>query len=245
MIENYKRFQRLSYLLSSPRASGKIEGMQLVIADVLPPADVMEIREALRHAPFEDGARTAGWNAKPVKRNEQARDSATLRLLRERVEGAIRANELFGLAVRPKALTPILFSRYAGGQEYGAHVDNPLIEGVRTDVSFTLFLADPEAYDGGALVIESAAGEDEVKLPAGHMVAYPSTALHRVAPVTRGERLVAVGWAQSFIRDADKRELLLDLETARRQLFANSGKTPELDLLSKTAANLVRIWAET
>jgi PKHD-type hydroxylase len=245
MIENYKRFQRLSYLLSGPRASGKIEGMQLVIADVLPPGDVMEIREALRHAPFEDGARTAGWNAKPVKRNEQARDSATLRLLRERLDGAIRANELFGLAVRPKALTPILFSRYGGGQEYGAHVDNPLMDGVRTDVSFTLFLADPEAYEGGALVIESASGEDEVKLPAGHMVVYPSTALHRVAPVTRGERLVAVGWAQSFVRDAEKRELLLDLETARRQLFAKSGKTPELDLLSKTAANLVRMWAET
>jgi PKHD-type hydroxylase len=219
--------------------------MQLVIADVLSAPEIAEIREALRHAPFEDGARTAGWNAKPVKRNEQARDSATLRLLRERAEAAIRANEMFGLAVRPKALTPILFSRYAGGQEYGSHVDNPLMDGVRTDVSFTLFLADPEAYDGGELVIESAADEDEVKLPAGHMVVYPSTALHRVAPVTGGERLVGVGWAQSFIRDAEKRELLLDLETARRQLFAKSGKTPELDLLSKTAANLVRMWAET
>jgi len=92
------------------------------------------------------------------------------------------------------------------------------MDGVRTDVSFTLFLADPESYDGGELVIETAAGEDDLKLPAGSMVAYPSTALHRVAPVTRGERLVAVGWAQSYVRDAARREILFDLETAKRRL---------------------------
>src|SRR5829696_10197934 len=131
--------------------------MQLAIADVLSAEDAAEIRAALAHAPFEDGARTAGWNARLVKDNEQARDSATLRLLRERVEGAIGKNELFGLAVRPKALTPLVFSRYGGGQAYGSHVDNPLM-------SFTLFLAEPEAYDGGELVIESPSGEDAVKL---------------------------------------------------------------------------------
>src|SRR5919205_3822899 len=173
--------------------------MQLVIADVLPAAEAAEICQTLAHAPFEDGARTAGWNARLVKDNEQARDSATLRILRERVEAAIRGNELFGLAVRPKALTPLIFSRYGGGQAYGSHVDNPLMDGIRTDVSFTLFLAEPEAYDGGELVIESLSGEDEIKLPPGHMIVYPSTALHRVQPVTRGERLAAVGWAQSHI----------------------------------------------
>lgn len=218
--------------------------MQLAIADVFPAGEAAELRTALDNAPFEDGARTAGWNARLVKNNEQARDSATLRLLRERVETAIRANEVFALAVRPKALTPILFSRYGIGREYGAHIDNPLMEGLRTDVSFTLFLSEPEAYDGGELVIEGPAGEDAVKLPAGHMIVYPSTTLHRVASVTRGERLAAVGWAQSFIRDAGRRELLFDLETARRHLFARLGKTPELDLLSKSAANLVRLWAE-
>lgn len=218
--------------------------MQLVIADVLSAEDAAEIRAALAHAPFEDGARTAGWNARLVKDNEQARDSATLRLLRERVEGAIGKNELFGLAVRPKALTPLVFSRYGGGQAYGSHVDNPLMGGIRTDVSFTLFLAEPEAYDGGELVIESPSGEDAVKLPAGHMVVYPSTALHRVEPVTRGERVAAVGWAQSHIRDAAQRELLFDLETARRRLFDRLGKTEDLDLLAKSAANLVRMWAE-
>lgn len=218
--------------------------MQLVIADVLTPDALADIRETLAAMRFEDGAHTAGWSARLVKNNEQARESATLRLLRERVEAALRDNDLFALAVRPKALTPLLFSRYGVGQAYGAHVDNPLMNGVRTDVSFTLFLADPGAYDGGELVIETAAGEDEVKLPAGSLVAYPSTTLHRVAPVTRGERLVAVGWAQSWVRDASRREILFDLETAKRRLFETQGKTPEFDLLAKTAANLLRLWAE-
>lgn len=218
--------------------------MQLVIADVLSAEEAAEIRDMLVHAPFEDGARTAGWDARLVKDNEQARDSATLRLLRQRIEAAIRANELFSLAVRPKALTPLIFSRYGSGQAYGSHVDNPLMDGMRTDVSFTLFLAEPEAYDGGELVIESAGGEDEIKLAPGHMVVYPSTALHRVAPVTRGERFVAVGWAQSYIRDPARRELLFDLESARRRLFGQLGKTADLDLLAKSAANLMRMWAE-
>jgi len=218
--------------------------MQIVIADVLAPESLGEIRETLAAMRFEDGARTAGWSARLVKDNEQAGEGATLRLLRERVGAAIRGHELFALAVRPKVLTPLLFSRYGPGQAYGAHVDNPLIDGLRTDVSFTLFLSEPEAYGGGELVIESAAGEDALKLPAGHMVVYPSTALHRVAPVTRGERLVAVGWAQSLIRDAGRRELLFDLESARRGLFEQVGKTREFDLLSKCAANLTRLWAE-
>jgi PKHD-type hydroxylase len=118
------------------------------------------------------------------------------------------------------------------------------MHGVRTDVSFTLFLSDPETYDGGALVIETSGGEDEIKLPAGSLVAYPSTTLHRVAEVTRGERLAAVGWARSFIRDPGRREMLFDLDTARQLVFQKSGKTAEFDLLSKTSANLLRMWAE-
>jgi PKHD-type hydroxylase len=219
--------------------------MQLIIADVLTPDAFAEIRETLAAMRFEDGAHTAGWSARLVKDNEQARESATLRLLRERVEAAIRGNDLFALAVRPKALAPFLFSCYGLGQAYGAHVDNPLMNGLRTDVSFTLFLSEPETYEGGELVVESVAGEDEIKLHAGHMVVYPSTAIHRVAPVTEGERLVAVGWAQSYIRDAGQRELLFDLESARRGLFEQAGKTREFDLLSKCAANLLRLWAET
>jgi PKHD-type hydroxylase len=218
--------------------------MLITIADMLSREDLEEVCAMLAAMRFEDGRATAGWSAKLVKDNEQAREGAALTLLRERVTKAILDNEVFALAARPKAVTPLIFSRYAEGQQYGSHIDNPLMHGLRTDVSFTLFLADPETYDGGELVIESVAGEEAVKLPAGHLVAYGSTTLHRVAPVTRGERLVAVGWAQSYVRDSAKRELLFDLETARRSLFAQSGKTPEFDLLAKSSANLLRMWAE-
>ena len=218
--------------------------MLITIADMLSEAELAEIRAMLGAMRFEDGKATAGWSAKLVKENEQAREGAALALLRERVTGAILRHEVFDLAVRPKALTPLIFSRYGEGRHYGTHVDNPLMNGVRTDVSFTLFLAEPETYEGGELVMESMGGEEEVKLPAGHLVAYDSTTLHRVAPVTRGERLVAVGWAQSFVRDGARRELLFDLETARRNLFAQSGKTPEFDLLAKSSANLFRMWAD-
>ncbi|MGF9761443.1 Fe2+-dependent dioxygenase [Microvirga sp. 0TCS3.31] len=218
--------------------------MLMTIADVLTPADLDQVRATLADMRFEDGRATAGWSARLVKDNEQAREGAALTLLRDRVSKAILGNDVFSLAVRPKALTPLIFARYGAGREYGSHVDNPLMNGIRTDVSFTLFLADPASYDGGELVIESVAGEEEVKLPAGHLVAYDSTSLHRVAPVTRGERLVAVGWAQSYVRDSAKRELLFDLETAKRNLFTQAGKTPEFDLLAKSSANLFRMWAE-
>ena len=115
---------------------------------------------------------------------------------------------------------------------------------MRTDVSFTLFLSDPETYGGGELVIETAAGEDEIKLPAGSLVAYASTTLHHVAEVTDGMRSAAVGWARSFIRDAARRELLFDLDTARRTMFGREGASQEFDLVSKSLANLIRMWAE-
>lgn len=218
--------------------------MMMSVADVLTGEELAEIRTVLDSMRFEDGRASAGWSARLVKENEQAREGATLRLLRERLTSAIRRSEVFEAAVRPKALTPLIVSRYGSGKHYGTHVDNPMMDGVRTDVSFTLFLADPESYDGGELVLESAAGEDEIKLPAGHLFVYPSTTLHRVAPVTRGERLVAVGWAQSYVRDAERRELLFDLDRARRSLFERSGKTPEFDLLAKASANLMRMWAD-
>ncbi len=111
-------------------------------------------------------------------------------------------------------------------------------------MSFTLFLADPETYDGGELIIDTASGEEAFKLPAGSLVTYPATMLHRVAPVTRGERMVAAGWVRSTVRDPAQRELLFDLETARRRLFDREGKTAEGDLLAKCAANLMRLWCD-
>jgi len=216
----------------------------ITIADVIGQSELSDIRSVLGSIRFEDGRQTAGWSARLVKDNEQARAGASLRLLQERVAKALASNEVFDAAVRPKALTPLLFSRYRESQQYGSHIDNPLMDGIRTDVSFTLFLSDPGDYDGGELVIETNAGEDEFKLPPGCLVAYPSTTLHRVAPVTRGERLVAVGWAQSYVRDAARREILFDLETAKRRMFEANGKTSEFDLVAKSAANLTRMWAE-
>lgn len=219
--------------------------MYYAIGDVLDADGLREAREVLSGAKFVDGKVTAGWHARLVKNNLQASaKDARVAALRETVAQKIRENAVFKLIVRPKALTPLILSRYEPGMEYGSHVDDALMNGMRTDVSFTLFLSDPDSYAGGELVIEGPDGESDVKLPAGSLVAYPSTTLHRVAPVTEGARLAAVGWARSFIRDAARRELLLDLDTARQSLFARYGKTAEFDLISKTSANLMRLWAE-
>ncbi len=218
--------------------------MQIVIGNVLSADDLATVQAALDHARFVDGRATAGFAARLVKNNRQAANDRRLDTVRKLVAERILGNEVFRLAVRPKALTPLMFSRYEAGMDYGSHVDDALMDGLRTDVSFTLFLSEPASYDGGDLVIESASGDDAIKLDAGSLVAYPSTALHRVAPVTRGMRLAAVGWARSFIRDAARRELLFDLDTARRAMFAQGGKSAEYDLVSKSLANLLRMWAE-
>jgi PKHD-type hydroxylase len=219
--------------------------MQIVIADILKPDDLEAVHAALSKTRFIDGRETAGFAARVVKDNRQtdARDK-TLDPVRNLVASRIMDNELFRMAARPKALSPLLFSRTETGMQYGVHVDDALMGGMRTDVSFTLFLDAPESYDGGELVIESAAGDDAIKLPAGSMIVYPATTLHRVARVTRGERHVVAGWARSFIRDAAQRELLFDLDTAKRTIFARDGKSAEFDLISKSLANLLRMWAE-
>ena len=219
--------------------------MQIIIGNVLSADEIKTVLAALKRARFVDGRATAGFAARTVKHNRQAdgadRSLATVRqLLAER----ILANEMFQLGARPKALSPLLLSRYERGMDYGSHIDDALMDGMRTDVAFTLFLSEPESYDGGELSIESTAGEDAVKLPAGSLVAYPATSLHRVNEVTRGVRLAAAGWAKSLIRDAARRELLFDLDTARRQMFAREGKSAEFDLVSKSFANLLRMWAD-
>ena len=137
-----------------------------------------------------------------------------------------------------------MISRYKPGKQYGTHVDDALMRGLRTDISFTLFLSEPETYEGGALVVESAAGEQEFRLAAGAMIVYPSTELHRVESVKKGERLAAVGWARSFIRSSEQREILFDLENARRNIFDLHGKTLAFDQVSKCSANLLRMWAD-
>ena len=219
--------------------------MQIVIGNVLAVEEVGTVVAALKRARFVDGRLTAGFAARAVKNNRQAAGSdRSLETIRKLVAARLLGNEIFCLAVRPKALSALLFSRYEKSMHYGSHVDDALIDGMRTDVSFTLFLSDADAYDGGELVIESAAGEETFKLAAGSLVAYPATTLHRVAAVTRGVRLAAAGWARSFVRDGAQRELLFDLDTARRQLFAREGKSPEFDLIAKSFANLMRMWAQ-
>ena len=218
--------------------------MILAIAEVLSAADVAEVCDGLATAAFVDGKTTAGWSAKLVKVNLQASSGPELERVRVLVETRLAEHAVFALATRPKTILGPLFSRYEPGHAYGAHVDDALMGGVRADVSFTLFLSAPDSYDGGELIIDSAAGEDAFKLAPGSILTYPSTTLHRVAPVTRGHRMAAVGWVRSYIRDPAHRELLFELETARRRLFEREGKTADGDLLAKCTVNLLRMWCE-
>jgi PKHD-type hydroxylase len=221
--------------------------MRLHLQNVLSGDAVAEIVAALREMTFEDGAATAGWHARLVKANRQARPSPALRALRGRIEAALRAHEVFMAAAMPARIAPALLSASGPGEGYGAHVDDPVMGGaqpMRTDISLTLFLSRPDDYDGGELVMDAPGGEEAVKLPAGDAWLYPSTVLHRVEPVRAGERLVAATWAQSRVRDAGEREILFDLDRARRTIFADGGKTPTFDLVSNAHANLMRRWVE-
>lgn len=213
------------------------------IPDVLSAEQQTEILTQLKTATFVDGKTTAGWYAKQVKHNQQL-TSDDAKAPREQIIATLNGNPLFQTAVRPKRIHTLLLSRYEAGMAYGTHADNALMGQWRSDVSFTVFLNNPQDYEGGELVIEGADDEQAYKLPAGSALVYPSSALHRVNAVTQGVRLVAVGWAQSWVRDPARRELLFDLDTARRSLFTKHGKTDEFDLLSKSVANLLRQWAE-
>lgn len=218
--------------------------MLLAIADILSPAEIEAARETLSQACFHDGKATAGWSARHVKNNLQAASDTSVEALRQTVEMRLRENAIFALAARPRDVIGPMFSRYEPGHAYGTHVDDALLGGHRSDVSFTLFLSDPGAYEGGELVLDMPLGEEAIKLGAGSVFTYPSTLLHRVAPITGGARLAAVGWVRSYIRDAAQRELLFDLDTARRRLFDREGKTADGDLLARCTANLIRMWAE-
>lgn len=219
--------------------------MILQIGGVLDEASVSDIRTTLTRdvAAFQPGAATAGWQARAVKNNEQAQGAAAARAVAE-VEKALSAHPVFRAAARPKALVGLLVSRYQPGMAYGTHVDDAMMKGVRTDISFTVFLSDPDAYDGGELVIEGNDGDQAIKLPAGAAVVYPSTSLHRVAEVTRGERLVVVGWVRSLVRRDDQREILFDLDQSIAALRERETERAILDRLLKTRANLLRLWVE-
>jgi PKHD-type hydroxylase len=214
--------------------------MFLEISNVLVPVEVEVIQEALTEAAFVSGAATAGGHARSVKNNEQSTDDAILK----KAEACCRANPVFMAAARPQSFVKLMVSRYRPGQSYGLHVDEPVMNGVRTDLSFTLFLSDPSAYDGGALIIEGNDGARDFKLAAGSIVLYPPTTLHRVEPVIRGERLAVVGWVRSLIRSHENRELLFDLDNALAALRQGPVERAVLDRLYKVRANLIRQWAE-
>lgn len=218
------------------------------IDHILSPDELAEITKVLSKAEFVDGKLTAGWHAKLVKNNQQLKAGTSQKELKTKIRTALNKNPLFQTAVRPKSIHSLLFSRYEVGMSYDTHVDNALMGGssgmCRSDVSFTLFLNSPQDYEGGELTIEGVQQEQSYKLEAGSAIVYSSTTLHRVNPVTKGTRLVVVGWVQSVVRNESDREILFDLETARRAIFAKSGKTPEFDLVSKSIANLLRKWAD-
>lgn len=222
--------------------------MIFTLANLLTEQEIEQINRDLAQASFIDGKQTAGWHAQQVKHNTQLRgDSPVAERVSKLIKAALRKNALFQAAAYPKSIHTLRISRYKVGMSYGSHVDNALM-GIsakyRTDLSFTVFLNPPITYEGGELCIELSDGDRQCKLAAGSAVVYPSSTLHQVKEVTQGERLVAVGWVESYIRDPARRELLFDLDTAKRSLFQRTGKTPEFDLIAKSHSNLLRQWSE-
>ncbi len=223
--------------------------MILCLADVLTAEAVAEILRLTARGDWADGTRTAGWAAREVKKNRQLRKGAATAEAAAMVRAGLEAHQIFRSASLARRMRDPMFARYEPGEEYGLHVDDALmgrgIEQLRTDLSVTVFLSKTDAYDGGELVLDSPAGEQTIKLDAGAAVLYPSTFLHRVAPVTRGERRVAVTWVQSLVRSAEQRAILFDLDQARRDLFTREGRSTAFELIAKSYANLLRSWAET
>ncbi|QDL98136.1 Fe2+-dependent dioxygenase [Rhodopseudomonas palustris] len=228
--------------------------MLVCIPEVLPKSEVAEFRRLMDAAEWEDGRSTAGAQSAMVKRNEQLPpDGELARALGRRIVSALTANPKFVSAAVPLQIFPPLFNRYAAssGHHFGIHVDNAVrgdhLTGlrIRTDLSITLFLAEPDEYDGGELVIEDTYGSHEVKLPAGDAVLYPSTSLHMVTPVTRGARVASFFWLQSMIRDAQARSMIYDLDNAIQALVERLGRDdPETVKLTGIYHNLIRYWAE-
>ncbi|NOT72112.1 MAG: Fe2+-dependent dioxygenase [Hyphomicrobium sp.] len=220
--------------------------MILQIGGVLSAANLLQITTAIGKIQFHDGRATAGWHARTVKDNLQAAPSELLSSVQAQVSAGLMANDVLRAFALPARVLPPLISRYTNGASYGLHVDDALMgtPPLRTDLSVTVFLSPPEAYEGGELEVQTPSGIETAKFAAGDAAIYPSTCLHQVTPVTRGERLVAATWIQSQVRNAEQRAILFDLDRARRKIFASHGKCEEFDLIAKSYANLLRQWAE-
>jgi len=225
--------------------------MLLPIPDVLTSEQVAHAREVMERAEWVDGRVTAGHQSARAKDNQQLpEDSPAARELGQMILAALQRNPLFITAALPLQVFPPLFNRYRGGQSFGTHVDNAIrqVTGtphrIRTDLSATLFFTGPEEYDGGELVVEDTYGVHSVKLPAGHMVLYPSTSLHHVRPVTRGARICSFFWIQSMVRDDGERTLLFDLDATIQRISTDLPDHPSAVQLTGIYHNLLRRWAE-
>jgi PKHD-type hydroxylase len=228
--------------------------MLLHVPEVLTAAQVADIRSQLSDDVWVDGKTTAGAQAVQVKRNRQLQPGSSLAVqLGDVIRQALMKHPLFVSAALPNQMLSPLFNRYEGGEHYGNHVDsavqtdqNPALAGrrIRSDVSTTVFLCDPDEYDGGELVIEDNYGTHEVKLAAGDAIVYPSTSLHRVEPVTRGARVASFLWTQSMVREDWKRTMLFELDMTILKLRAQHGDSAELVALTSHYHNLLRMWAD-
>ena len=223
--------------------------MLLTIPDVLNQHQLKNVRDLLQNADYVDGRLSAGITARKVKKNhELATDSKLHGQLNNIVMNALFNNPLYQAAVLPHRIATPFYARYEPGEAYGQHVDDPIMGPMqgryRTDVSTTLFISDPNDYEGGETVIQTQIGEQKIKLSAGSAVTYPSGSLHYVAKVTKGTRLVAVTWAQSLIRDAEKRELLFNLHKTRETLQKKYPDDKEVVKVDHTYINLMRMWSE-
>lgn len=227
--------------------------MLLNIPDVLTAEQVAYALAMLQSADWADGRITAGYQSAKAKDNAQLPEASPVaRELGGVILEALSRNSTFFSAALPKRIYPPLFNRYEGGQSFGFHVDNAVrydrsrggADAVRTDLSATLFLSAPEDYDGGELIIEDTYGTQSVKLPAGHMVLYPGTSLHRVTPVTRGARVASFFWIQSMVRDDGQRRLMFELDLSIRRLTQELPDHPALVQLTGVYHNLLRQWTE-
>lgn len=225
--------------------------MLVVVPDVLTAGEIREIRARLQPEDFLDGRATAGDRTRGIKRNLQTdRNSERLTALQAMIVAALERNGLFKTVVAPRHILPPRFNLYKEGMYYGDHVDNAIMgdehRPVRVDCSFTLFINGPDEYDGGELLIKTSYGPASFKLPAGHLVAYPTYFYHEVTPVRRGERLACVSWVQSMIRDPARREVMLDLALASDRIAGGQPTSQEaLAFLDRARKNLLRLWIET
>jgi len=225
--------------------------MLIHIPKVLSAEQVAHCRAELDKAEWADGRNTAGYLAQRVKDNQQVPDAHPIgRKLGEMIMTVLEKHPMFTSAALPLKMVPPLFNRYTGKQNYGRHVDGAIrpIFGtpyrVRTDLSATLFLAEPDEYDGGELVIEDTFGPRRVKLPAGDMVLYPGTSVHHVEPVTRGTRLASFFWIQSMVREDSQRTMLFELDNSIQALGRDVPQHPSVVQLAGLYHNLLRLWAD-